>query len=85
MTNSIVVTARIGEQRCADLGELQGHRDRRRAWLIERAMAAFANDELELHRSLAAAEAEIERGEFVTKEDLMAGSIAKCGERRQAA
>ena len=85
MAKSIVVTARIGEQLSADLDELADRRDRSRAWLIEKAIAAFVGDELELYRSLEEADAQIDRGEFVTHEDLMAELKARYGKRRQAA
>ncbi len=62
-----VVTARISEQLSADLDELAGRRERSRAWLIERAIAGFVADELELYRSLDEAEAQIDRGEYTTQ------------------
>ena len=85
MSKVVVVTARIGEQLSADLDELAGYRERSRAWLIEKAIAAFVEEELDLYRSLAEADAEIDRGEFVSHEDLMAELKARYGERRQAA
>ncbi len=67
-----VVTARIDEQLSADLDELAGRRERSRAWLIERAIAGFVADELELYRSLEEAEAQIDRGEYSTQEQVEA-------------
>ena len=85
MAQSVVVTARVSEQLSADLDELAGHRDRSRAWLIEKAIAAFVRQELELYRSLAEADAEIDRGEFIDHEVLIAQLKARYGARRQAA
>ena len=85
MASTVVVTARIGEQLSADLDELAGHRDRSRAWLIEKAVAAFVADELELYRSLKEADAEVERGDYVSHDELMAELKARYGDRRQAA
>ncbi|WP_419809321.1 CopG family ribbon-helix-helix protein [Sphingomonas sp.] len=66
------MTARIDEQLSADLDELAGRRERSRAWLIERAIAGFVADELELYRSLEEAEAQIDRGEYSTQEQVEA-------------
>ena len=85
MAKSVVVTARISEQLSADLDELAGRRDRSRAWLVEKAIAAFLQEELELYRSLDEAEAEFARGEFVTHEELMAELKGRYADRRQAA
>jgi predicted transcriptional regulator len=84
MSKSVVVTARIDEQLSADLDRLANMRERSRAWIIERAIAEFVREDLELRDSLAEAEAEIDDGEYVTHDELMAELRAKFG-RRQAA
>lgn len=85
MAKPVVVTARIAEQLSSDLDELAGRLDRSRAWLIEKAIVAFVAEELELYRSLDEADAEIDRGEFITHEDLMAELKARYAQRQRAA
>jgi predicted transcriptional regulator len=70
MSKSIVVTARVDEQLSADLDRLSAMRERSRAWIIERAIAEFVRADLELRDSLAEAEAEIDRGEYYTQEQM---------------
>ena len=82
MSKSVVITARIGEALAADLDELAGRRDRSRAWLVEKAIAAFVADELELYRSLDEAEAQIDRGDYLTQEQVEAGFRARRAEVR---
>ena len=85
MSKSVVVTARIDEQLAADLDALAAHRDRSRAWLMEKAIAAFVREELELYRSLDEAEAEFDRGEFIAHDELMAEMKARYSRHREAA
>ena len=82
MSKSVVITARIGEALAADLDELAGRRDRSRAWLVEKAIAAFVADELELYKSLDEAEAQIDRGEYLTQEQVEAEFGARRAEAR---
>ena len=84
MSKSVVVTTRIGEQLSADLDELARRRDRSRAWLVEKAIAAFVGKELDLYRSLEEAEAEIDRGEYLEHEEFMAELKARYGKRQAA-
>jgi predicted transcriptional regulator len=84
MSKIVVVTARITEELSADLDELARFRERSRAWLVEKAIAAFVERELDLYRSLEQAEAEIERGDYLTHEEFMAQLKIELGERRAA-
>ena len=68
----MVITARINEALSTDLDELAGRLERSRAWLIEKAVAAFVAEELDLYRSLDEAEAQIDRGEYFTQEQVEA-------------
>lgn len=84
MSKSVVVTARIGEQLSADLDRLAAMRERSRAWVIEKAIASFVSEDLALRDALDEAEAQIERGEYVTHEDLMTELKARYGKRQAA-
>jgi len=72
MSKSVVVTARISEELSADLDRLAGLRERSRAWLIEKAIAEFVREDLAFRLSLEEADAEIDRGEFYTQEQMEA-------------
>ena len=84
MSKTIVVTSRIAEQLSNDLDELAAHRDRSRAWLIEKAIAAFVAQELGLYRSIGEGRAQIERGEGIDHDVLMA-ELKELYSQRQAA
>jgi predicted transcriptional regulator len=84
MTDTIVVTARITEQLSADLDRLAELRDRSRAWLVQKAIAAFVKEELDLRIALTGSDAQIDRGEYITHEDLMAEMKAEFGARHAA-
>ena len=84
MSKPVVVTARIGEQLSADLDRLAAMRERSRAWLIEKAIASFVAQELALRDALDESRAQIERGDYVSHEDLMAELKARYGKRQAA-
>ncbi|HEX8485219.1 CopG family ribbon-helix-helix protein [Sphingomonas sp.] len=84
MAETIVVTARISEELSADLDRLAALRDRSRAWLIQKAIAAFVEEDLGLRASLQEAEAQVERGEYLTHEAFMADLKAEFGKRQAA-
>lgn len=84
MTKPVTVTAELDPSLSADLDRLATMADRSRAWLIERAVAAFVLHELEWRDSLEEAEAQIDRGEYITHDDLMAELRAEFGKRRAA-
>lgn len=84
MADTTVVTARISEQLSDDLDRLAELRDRSRAWLVQKAIAAFVKEELELRVALAESDAQIDRGEYIAHEDLMAEMKAEFGTRHAA-
>ena len=84
MAKPIVITARIDEQLSADLDRLAAMRDRSRAWLIEKAVADYTREQLEFDGSIAAAEAEFERGEYLTHEEFMAELKSEFAKRQAA-
>lgn len=84
MAATVVVTARISDELSADLDWLAAMRDRSRAWLVEKAIAAFVKDDLDLRLALEASESQIDRGEYATHEDFMAELKAEFGKRHAA-
>ncbi len=84
MAASVVVTARISEQLSTDLDRLAAMRERSRAWLIEKAIAAFVQEDLDFRLSIEEAEAQIDSGDYTTHEDFMAELKAGFGKRHAA-
>lgn len=84
MAKTVVITARIDEQLSADLDRLAAMRDRSRAWLIEKAVAEFVREQLEFDDSIAAAEADFERGDYRTHDEFMAELKAEFAKRHAA-
>lgn len=81
---TVVVTTRIAEVLLADLDRLAGLRERSRAWLIEKAVAAFVREELDLRLSLQEAEDEIDRGDYLTHEQFMVELKTEFAQRQAA-
>lgn len=84
MSKSVVITARISDPLSAELDRLAGLRERSRAWLVEKAVAAFVREELAMRDALNAADGEIERGGGQSHESFMAQLKAEFGTRHAA-
>jgi predicted transcriptional regulator len=82
MTKTSVVTGRVPEETSAKLDRLAARMERSRSWIVARAVEEFILSETELMESLDEAERQIERGEYLTQEEMEAWVA---GLRRDAA
>jgi predicted transcriptional regulator len=67
-----VVTARLDPEMLAELDRLAGYHERSRAWLVAKAIKHFVKKESEFLAFLQEGEDAIDRGDFVTHEELVA-------------
>ena len=72
MSKSAVVTARLTPEVAADLDKLAAYRERSRAWLVAKAVERYVREEAEFFAFLKEGEDAIERGEYLTHEELVA-------------
>ena len=77
MSKSAVITARIATELAAELDRLADKLGRSRGWVIGRAIDRFVTEELSLLDSLDEAEAQIDRGEFFTQDEMKAWFAAR--------
>jgi predicted transcriptional regulator len=82
MSKTIVITGRLAEETSTKLDRLAARMERSRSWIVARAVEEFVLSETELMDSLDEAEREIERGEYLTQEEMEAWVA---GLRRDAA
>lgn len=67
-----VVTARIDPKTLESLDALAAARERTRAWLVEKAVKRFVEEETEFEAFLKEGEDAIDRGDYLTHEELVA-------------
>lgn len=67
-----VVTARLDDETLATLDRLAVHHERSRAWLVAKAIKHFVEKESAFLAFLQEGEDAIDRGDFVTHEELVA-------------
>ncbi|RYY37354.1 MAG: ribbon-helix-helix protein, CopG family [Sphingomonadales bacterium] len=67
-----VVTARLDPDTLAGLDKLAEYHERSRAWLVAKAVKQYVKSESEFFSFLQEGEDAIERGEYLTHEELMA-------------
>lgn len=67
-----VITARLDPETLAGLDKLAEYHERSRAWLVAKAVKQYVKNETEFFAFLQEGEDAIERGEFLTHEELMA-------------
>ncbi|QDX27617.1 ribbon-helix-helix protein, CopG family [Sphingomonas suaedae] len=67
-----VVTARLDPDTLAGLDKLAEYHERSRAWLVAKAVKQYVKNETEFFDFLQEGEDAIERGEYLTHEELMA-------------
>lgn len=67
-----VVTARLDPETLAGLDKLAEYHERSRAWLVAKAVKQYVKNETEFFAFLQEGEDAIERGEYLTHEELMA-------------
>jgi len=72
MNKTHVVTARIDAALLTDLDRLASEQDRSRSWLVAAAVERYVREEIAFHDFLKEGEDAIDRGDFVTHEELVA-------------
>lgn len=77
MAKSIVVTARIDEALSQQLDLLAARRDRSRAWLVGKALEHLIEAEQAFDAFIQAGEDAIDRGDFLTQEQMEAWAEAR--------
>lgn len=75
--SKIVVTTRIATDLASELDRLADKLGRSRGWVVARAIERFVAEELSLLDSLDEAEAQIDRGEFYTQDEMKAWFAAR--------
>ena len=71
MSKTAIVTARVSDELLARLDRLAQRLDRSRAWVISQALTRYAEEELAFLDFVQVGEDAIDRGEFVTHEQLL--------------
>lgn len=79
-----VVTARLDEETLAALDRLADHHERSRAWLVAKAIKHFVKEESDFLAFLQEGEDAIDRGDFVTHEELVADIRAMRSQKHAA-
>jgi predicted transcriptional regulator len=72
MSKTSVITARIDPETLAALDRLGERQDRSRAWLVGQAIKRYVEEEAAFLAFLKEGEDAIDRGEYVTHEELVA-------------
>lgn len=67
-----VVTARLDPETLAGLDKLAEYHERSRAWLVAKAVKQYVKEESEFFAFLQEGEDAIDRGEFLTQEEMEA-------------
>lgn len=67
-----VITARLDPETLAGLDKLAEYHERSRAWLVAKAVKQYVKNESEFFAFLQEGEDAVERGEYLTHEELMA-------------
>jgi predicted transcriptional regulator len=70
MSKSSVVTTRLDEPTAQALDALSVRLDRSRAWLVAKAVSRYVKDQAELLDLIAEGDESIERGDFLTQEQM---------------
>lgn len=72
MTKAIIVSGRVDVDLAGRLDQLATKLERPRGWVVAKAIERYVAAELSLIESLDEAEAQIDRGEFLTQEQMEA-------------
>ena len=72
MSKTTVITGRVAGETSTKLDRLAARMERSRAWIVARAVEEFVLSETQLMDSLDEAEREIDRGEYLTQEEMEA-------------
>jgi len=84
MSKTSVITARLDEETLASLDRLSAAQERSRAWLIAKAVQCYVRGEIAFLDFVQQGTDEIERGDFLTHEELVA-EIEAATARKNAA
>jgi predicted transcriptional regulator len=84
MSKTSVITARIDPETLAALDVLGERQDRSRAWLVGQAIKRYVEEEAAFLAFLKEGEDEIDRGDYVTHEELVAELKAMRTEKHAA-
>ena len=85
MSKTTVITARIDPDTLASLDELAESQERTRAWVVAKAIKRYVKEETEFRAFIKEGEDAIERGEYLTHEEMIADIARWKRERRRAA
>lgn len=72
MSKPHVITARLDDETMAGLNRLAEYHERSRAWLVAKAVKEYVKEETEFFAFLQEGEDAIDRGEYLTHEELVA-------------
>jgi predicted transcriptional regulator len=72
MSKTAVVTARLDADTIAALDRLASFHDRSKSWLVARAVSKYVKEETEFFAFLQEGDDAIDRGEFVTQDQMKA-------------
>ena len=72
MSKTSVVTARLDSDTLGELDRLAERTERSRAWLVAKAVQQYVKEEAEFHAFVKEGADAIERGDYVTHEELVA-------------
>lgn len=70
--NTVVITARIGEELSVKLDKLANDTERSRAWLIAKAVARYVEEELQMTAFVEEGDADFRAGRVVSHEEMNA-------------
>jgi predicted transcriptional regulator len=85
MSKTAIVTARLDPETLESLDALATARERTRAWLVEKAVKRFVEEENEFDAFLKEGEDAIDRGDYLTHDEMMAEIRAWQRDRKTAA
>jgi len=71
MANTSVVTARLDPETMSALEKLAASRERSKAWIVAKAVRQYVEDEAAFHAFLEAGDAAIDRGDYLTQEQMI--------------
>ncbi len=81
MTKFVQISGQIDAEVAGKLDDMAIKLSRSRDWIVARAVEQYVADELDLVRSLDEADAEIDRGEFFTQEQIESWLAVRSRER----
>lgn len=77
MNKTAVVTARITPETLTDLDRIAAYMERSRAWIVSKAVERYVAEESEFFAFIKDGEDDIDRGDFLTQEQMEAWFAAR--------